>query len=131
MIGKGLIKKLVATCAAAAAAFVAVIALGATVFYALALVVVPLAAAALTASIFAAVAGGVTAVFLSKGEGHDDDEDHHEPEGLGGKAVHLFRQRPVIGTVVALVGGWIFLRNPALATMVAAAVSEKSRRRRF
>ena len=28
--------------------------------------------------------------------------------------------------VAALAGGWIFLRNPALATMVAAAFTEKS-----
>ena len=34
--------------------------------------------------------------------------------------------RPILGTVAALAGGWIFLRNPALATMVAAAFTEKS-----
>ena len=38
-----------------------------------------------------------------------------------------------IGAVAALAGGYIFLRNPALATMVAAAFTEKShgRRRRY
>jgi hypothetical protein len=33
-------------------------------------------------------------------------------------------------TVAALAGGWIFLRNPALATMVAAAFTEKTTGRR-
>ena len=33
-------------------------------------------------------------------------------------------------SVAALAGGWIFLRNPALATMVAAAFTEKSHRSR-
>jgi hypothetical protein len=40
---------------------------------------------------------------------------------LGQRAYMLFRQRPILSTVAALAGGWIFLRNPALATMVAAA----------
>ena len=30
-----------------------------------------------------------------------------------------------VATVAALAGGWIFLRNPALATLVAAAFTEK------
>ena len=39
----------------------------------------------------------------------------------------------ILGTVAALAGGYIFLRNPALATMVAAAFTEKShgRSRRY
>jgi hypothetical protein len=70
-------------------------------------------------------------VFVNRSEPEEDYED--EPSGLGARAYSLFRQRPILGTVAALAGGWIFLRNPALATMVAAAFTEKphgrSRRR--
>ncbi len=129
MIGKGLINKLVASFVAAGAALVAVVAAGAALYYALALVLAELAAAAITAAVFALIALAVVMLFLNKADGHHDEEDDEEPEGLGGRAYALFRSRPVLGTVAALAGGWIFLRNPALATMVAAAFAEKSRPR--
>lgn len=130
MIGRGLVNRLVASFVAAGAAFVAVVALGATVFYALALVLSPLGASAITAGLFALIALGVAMVFLNKGTGdHDDEDDEHEPEGLGGRAYALFRSRPVLGTVAALAGGWIFLRNPALASIVTAAFAERARPR--
>ena len=130
MLGRGLVNKLVASFVAAASAFVAVVALGATLFYALQLVLVPLAAAAITAVVFALIAGGVALVFFGRADGHhDDDEEDDEPLGLGGRAYQLFRNRPMLATVATLAGGWIFLRNPALATMVAAAFTEKSHRR--
>jgi hypothetical protein len=44
-----------------------------------------------------------------------------------GSKKRLFQQRPILGAAAALAGGFIFLRNPALATMVAAAFTEKSR----
>ncbi len=129
MIGKGLINKLVAGFAAAGAALVAVVATGATLFYALAIVLHPAAAAAITAAVFALIAAVLFMVMSGKIDGKHDDEDEedHEPEGLGGRAYALIRSRPVLGTVAALAGGWIFLRNPALATMVAAAFTERSR----
>ena len=105
------------------------VAFGATIFYALCLVVVPLAAAALTMLLFALVALMVVMVFLRR-EAHEEDIEDDEPVGLGERAYTLFRQRPILGTVAALAGGWIFLRNPALATMVAAAFTEKSHGRR-
>ncbi|HZV85848.1 MAG TPA: hypothetical protein VFF48_12755 [Brevundimonas sp.] len=117
---------------AAGAGLVATIALGATIFYALELVFVPLAAAAITCLLFAVVAGVVAMTFVRRGE-ELDEEDEEAPTGLGQRAYVLFRQRPMLGTVAALAGGWIFLRNPALATMVAAAFTERShgsRRRR-
>ena len=127
MIGKGLVKKLTATFVVAASAFVAVVALGATLYYALALVLPALGAAAVTAGVFALIAVVVAVVFLNAAGGMDhEDEDDEEPSGLGGRAYALFRSRPILGTVAALAGGWIFLRNPALATMVAAAFTEKS-----
>ena len=133
MLGGGLARKLakkaVAAAVAAGAARVAVVALGATIFYALCLVVVPLAAAALTMLLFALTALAVVMVFLRR-EAHEEDIEDDEPVGLGERAYALFRQRPILGTAAALAGGWIFLRNPALATMVAAAFTEKSHGRR-
>jgi len=106
------------------------VAVGATVYYLLLLVVIPVIAAALTALLFALIAAIVALVFVRRARGDDDDEEDAEPEGLGARALHLFQQRPVLGAVAALAGGFIFLRNPALATMVAAAFTEKSRVRR-
>ena len=131
-MARGLVKKAVAASVAAGAALVAVVAMGATIFYALQLVVVPLAAAAITFLLFAVVALTVALVFVARSEAEDHEEDD-DASGHGQRADMLFRQRPMLGTVAALAGGWIFLRNPALATMVAAAFTEKShgsRRRR-
>ena len=131
-MARGLVKKAVAASVAAGAALVAVLALGATIFYALQLVVVPLAAAAITFLLFAVIAMAVVLTFVARSEA-EDEVDEEDVSGLGQRAFMLFRQRPILGTVAALAGGWIFLRNPALATMVAAAFTEKthgSRRRR-
>ena len=133
MLGAGLARKLakkaVAAAVAAGAALVAVIAFGATIFYALCLVVVPLAAAALTMLLFALASLAVVMIFLGR-EAREEEVEEDEPVGLGERAFTLFRQRPILGTVAALAGGWIFLRNPALATMVAAAFTETSHSRR-
>lgn len=126
-LARGLVKKAVAVAIAAGAGFVAITALGATIFYALCLVVPEMGAAAITFGLFAITALIVTLVYL-KGDNDDDEDD--EPVGLGQRAFSLFRERPVLGAVAALAGGWIFLRNPALATMVAAAFTEKSHGRR-
>ena len=131
-MARDLVKKAVAASVAAGAALVAVLSLGATIFYALQLVVVPLAAAAITFLLFAVIALAVALIFVARSEA-EDEEDEDDVSGLGQRAYTLFRQRPILGTVAALAGGWIFLRNPALATMVAAAFTEKShgsRRRR-
>lgn len=127
-LARGLVKKAVAAAVAAGAALVAVAAFGATVFYALQLLVVPLAAAAITFLLFAVIALAVALIFVARGD--TEDEEDEDDAGLGHRAYMLFRQRPILGTVAALAGGWIFLRNPALATMVAAAFTEKSHGRR-
>lgn len=128
-LARNIMKKAVAAAAAAGAALVAVVAFGATVFYALQLVVVPLAAAAITFLLFAVAALIIVMVFLVR-DSSEPEVDEDEPTGLGQRAFMLFRQRPILGTVAALAGGWIFLRNPALATMVAAAFTETSHGRR-
>ncbi len=131
-MARHLVRKAVAASVAAGAALVAVVALGATIFYALQLTVPPLAAAAITFLLFAVLAMAVALIFVVRSEA-EDGADEEDGSGLGQRAYMLFRQRPILGTVAALAGGWIFLRNPALATMVAAAFTEKShggRRRR-
>lgn len=124
-MARGLVKKAVATAVAAGAALVAVVAFGATIFYALQLLVGPLAAAAITFLLFALLALAVVLIFVARSE-PEEEEDDEGVSGLGHRAFMLFRQRPILGTAAALAGGWIFLRNPALATMVAAAFTEKS-----
>lgn len=126
-LARGLVKKAVAAAAAAGAGFVAIVALGATIFYALCLIVPEMGAAAITFAVFAVIALVIALVYL-KGDSEPDEED--EPVGMGQRAFALFRERPILGAVAALAGGWIFLRNPALATMVAAAFTEKSHGRR-
>lgn len=126
MLGRRLVRRAVATAIAAGAALVAVLALGVAVYCALALVTPPLAAAAITFLLFAVLALLVALLFVKAAEGDEEPEDDIETGGLGLRAYELFRQRPILGTVAALAGGWIFLRNPALATMVAAAFTEKS-----
>lgn len=124
-LARGLVKKAVAIAVAAGAALVAVLFLGVSVFYALCLVLPALAAAAITMLLFAVIALVVALIFLRRGEDEEEYEDD-EPLGLGQRAFALFRERPILGTLAALAGGWIFLRNPALATMVAAAFTEKT-----
>jgi hypothetical protein len=128
-LARGLIRKAVAASVAAGAALVATIALGATIYFALQLVVPPLAAAAITSLLFTVVALAIALIFMASDEAEDEVVDE-EPVGLGQRAFMLFRERPILGTVAALAGGWIFLRNPALATMVAAAFTEKTTGRR-
>jgi len=128
-IARSLVRKAVAAAVAAGAGFVAIVALGAAIFYALCLVVVPLAAAAITFLLFAVIALIVAVAFLAQ-DAAQEAEQEDEPAGLGQRAFMLFRERPILGAVAALAGGWIFLRNPALATMVAAAFTEKTHGRR-
>jgi len=127
MLGRGLVKKAIAISVAVAAAFVAVLCLGAVLFFALSIVIVPMAAAAVTFLVFALAAVAVVMVFLKKADVDDEDDESSLTDGLAGRAFQLFRNRPILASVATLAGGFIFLRNPALATMVAADFTEKSR----
>lgn len=131
---RGLIRRAVAAAVAVACAFVTVVALGAAAFYGLALVLPAWGAACVVAGVFAIIALSVTLIFLSKADPdahEDEDEDEDDSAlGIGGRALGLFRQRPVLGLAAALAGGFIFLRNPALVSLVTAAFVEKPKRRR-
>ncbi len=129
MFGQGLVKRAAALAAVAACVFVAVTALGFAIYAALAIWLIPAVAAAVTALLFAVVAGG-TALIMA---GPREPEPQDEPAGIQDRIVGLFSQRPILGTVAGLAAGWIFLRNPALATMVAAVMTDRptpTRRRR-
>ena len=123
---RGLINRVVAGAVAAAAAFVAIIALGATVFYGLCLVLVPLGAAAATAGIFAVIAGIAYMTFSKKADGDDDSdvEDEDEPDSMVGRVLHMVQQRPVIAVVAALGAGAVLLRKPGLAALALTAFNE-------
>jgi Na+-transporting methylmalonyl-CoA/oxaloacetate decarboxylase gamma subunit len=127
---KGLAKRLVAAFAAAGAALVAVIALGATIYYALALVLTPLGAAAVTAGLFALVAVVAAMAAAGKAEPKPDPYEDEEPESLATRAFHLVKQRPIIGVGAGLFAAFMLLRNPALAAMLAATITEKRHQRR-
>ena len=125
MIGKGLVKKLVAGLAAAASAFVAVIALGATLFYALCLVLPALGAAAITFGVFGVLTALIAVIFLNAGGGRHGDDEDEEPESFAQKAVHLIRERPILGAAGGLGVLFFLLRNPALAAIAASMITEK------
>lgn len=125
MLGKGLVKKLVAAFVAAASASVAVVALGAALFFALDLVMPALGAAAITFAVFAAVTGLVAVIFLGAGPDHDDEDEFDEPETLVEKAVHLIKDRPILGAAGGLGVLFFLLRNPALAAIAASMITER------
>lgn len=122
MFGRGLMTRVAGIAGVAACLFVAIVALGFAVYAGLEIVLVPAAAAAVTALIFAVVAGIVALII----NGPRRPEPVDEPSGLQDRVVALFSQRPILGTVAGLAAGWIFLRNPALATVVATVLSDKA-----
>lgn len=126
-----LVNRMVSGAVAAAAAFVAVIALGATLFYGLSLVMLPVGAAAITAGVFALIAIVAYLVFANKADPDDgaDDEDE-EPEGMPARLLHMVQQRPVIGVVAALAAGAILLKKPALAALALSTFNDSGRDRR-
>lgn len=122
-----LVNRMVAGAVAAGAALVAIAALGATVYFALCLVLVPLAAAAITAGLFALIA--LTAFFVLNGRSNDDqgDDVDDEPESLPSRLMSLVQERPVLGVVAALAAGAVLLKKPGLAALAVTAFSEGTR----
>ena len=128
---KGLLQKAVAGAIVAASAFMAVVFLGVAIYAALALIWPPLGAAAATFGLFAVVSIVTALVFLggSRG-GHDDDEEEDEPQGFAARAIHIVRERPILGVAGGLGALFLLLRNPALAAIVASMVTERKMEQR-
>lgn len=123
-----LVNRMVAGAVAAGAALVAVVALGAAVFYALSIVLTPLGAASVTAALFALIALIAFFVFNNKAKGEEkDEEEDEEPEGLPARLMSMVQQRPVIGIVAALATGAVLLKKPGLAALALTAFNEHSR----
>jgi len=124
-----LVKRMIAGAVAAGAALVTIIALGATVFYALCLVVPVMGAAAITAGLGVVLAPVAFFVFSNKNGDDEDDEDYEdmESEGLPGRLLHLVQQRPVIGIVAALAAGAVLLKKPGLAALALTVFSDQGR----
>ncbi|WP_292052199.1 MULTISPECIES: hypothetical protein [unclassified Brevundimonas] len=126
-----LVNRMVAGAVAASAAFVAIVALGATLFYALSMMLLPLGAAAITAGVFALIAIAAYLVFANKANPDDDaDDEDDEPETLPGRILHMVQQRPVVGVVAALAAGAVLLKKPGLAAMALAAFNDQGRDKR-
>lgn len=123
---RDLLHRAVAVAVASAAAFVAVIALGATIFYALSLVLLPLGAAAITAGLFVIIALVAFFVFAKKAAGDEEEDDYEEvePEGIPARLLHMVQQRPVVGIVAALAAGAVILKKPGLAALALTAFNE-------
>jgi len=119
LIAGAIAKKAAAVAAIVTAVVLCVVALGSAAWYGLLLWLEPWAAAlvlAAVAGLFAAVLALIT--FRKPFRRHEP-----EPESLTDRVVALAKQRPIVATVAGLAAGFIFLRNPALATIVAAALT--------
>lgn len=119
MIAGAIAKKAAAVAAIVTAIVLCVVALGTAAWYGLLIWLQPWAAAlvlALAAGLFA----GVVALFTF---GAPLRRPEPEPESLTQRVIGLAKERPILATVAGLAAGFIFLRNPALATIVAAALS--------
>lgn len=132
MIAGKIAAKAAAVAAIATAVVLCVTALGTAAWCGLLMYLQPWAAALVLALAMALVAG-IVALFAF-GKPFRWGQPEPEPESLTDRIVGLAKERPIVATVAGLAAGFIFLRNPALATIVAAALSntpdDHSKRRR-
>ena len=120
MIGRTLAIKAAAVAAIATAVVLCVVALSKAAWHGLVdYAYLPPAGAALVLAALLAVIAGVIA-WLAFGRKKAEPE---EPESIKDRVIALARERPIVATVAGLAAGFIFLRNPALATIVAAALT--------
>ena len=122
MIAGALAKKAAAVAAIVTAVVLCVVALGTAAWYGLLLHLQPWAAA-LVLALAAAMFAGVVALITFKMPAFRFGKPEPEPETLTERVIGLAKERPIVATVAGLAAGFIFLRNPALATIVAAALS--------
>lgn len=125
-----LVLKLAAASAVAAAAAMAVVAGGYALFALLRDYLGPAGAAASVAAVAALFALVAALVLFGKTGAGRRREPRGGPAGLTDRLADLVRDRPVAAAAVAAAAGWIFTRNPALAALVAAALSDRGSDRR-
>lgn len=127
-LASGLVFKFAAVAAIAAAAGLCVVSLGYALYALLAESLSPPAAAASVALAAAIIAGlGGWLLFRAK-RGHGEPKGG--AEGLMERLVDAARDRPLVAAAVAVGAGLVFLRNPALVSLLAAGVAERRRDRR-
>lgn len=122
MIGKSIAIKAAAVAAIATAAVLCLVGLGQAAYFAMVDLagIHPAGASLILAAIMAVTAVVIAmAVFRKPSARHEPEE----PASLTDRVIGLAKERPIIATVAGLAAGFIFLRNPALATIVAAALS--------
>jgi hypothetical protein len=121
LIAGKIASKAAAVAAIATAVVLCVTALGTAAWYALLMVLQPWGAALVLAALMALIAGVIALVAFGRPMHFGRAEP--EPESLTDRVIGLAKERPIVATVAGLAAGFIFLRNPALATIVAAALS--------
>jgi len=119
LIGRAVALKAAAVAAIATAVVLCVVALGQAAYLGLVdfLAVPPAGAALILAGLMALVAGVVAWIAFGR------KPRHEEPASLQERIVGLAKERPIVATAAGLAAAFIFLRNPALATIVAAALT--------
>lgn len=122
MIAAAVAKKVAAVAAIATAVVLCVVALGHAAWFFLVDYLTPVGASLALAAVMAALAGVVAWITFGSPI-RFSSEPEPEPETLTQRVIGLAKERPIVATVAGLAAGFIFLRNPALATIVAAALS--------
>lgn len=122
MIAATVAKKVAAIAAIATAVVLCVTALGHATWFFLLDYLTPTGASLTLAAVMALLAG-LVAWFSFGTPFRFSSEPEPEPETLTQRVIGLATERPILATVAGLAAGFIFLRNPALATIVATALA--------
>ena len=120
MSGSKIALKAAAVAAIATAVVLCVVALGHALF---AYLTEDLALTSASAALILAVVMGLLASALGWITFRQPFREPEEPESLSHRVIGLAKERPILAAAAGLAAGFIFLRNPALATIVAAALS--------
>jgi len=120
LIGRTVAIKTAAVAAIATAVVLCMVALGYAAYHALKdYAYLPPAGAALALAVVMALVAAVIAWWAFGRKGAKPEE----PASLQERIIGLAKERPIVATAAGLAAAFIFLRNPALATIVAAALT--------
>lgn len=123
MIGSKIAVKAAAVAAIATAVVLCVVALGHALF---AYLTDELSLTSASAALILAVVMALVALVIGWLAFKAPARRSEEPESLSHRVIGLAKERPLVAAVAGLAAGFIFLRNPALATIVAAALTGAS-----